>query len=108
YGPGPRWRPPSGRSGVRSQVLLEPAGDAVAAGEGEVSAGDAEPDRGGDGAGDGLVDVGPQFSVLIGDGDAALTRQVVPVIDKLLDRRDAVVGAEHVDHVLEQDGGVDV
>src|SRR5579859_7767493 len=77
-----------------------------AACDGVVPGGDAEPDRGGDDAGDGLVNVGPQLAVLVVDVDAALAGQLVPVLDELLNRRDAGAGGEQVVQFLEQLGRV--
>ena len=54
-------------------------GDVVAAGEGEVPGGKAEPDRGGDGAGDGVGHVGQQVAILVIDGDAVPAGGVQPV-----------------------------
>ena len=77
------------------------------AGEGQVPGGDAEPDRGDHGAGDGVVDVGPQVTALVVYRDAALAGQVVSVPHELLDRGDAIADGEHVVDLLLQGERVD-
>lgn len=65
----------------------------MAAGEGEVPGGDAEPDRC-DGAGDGVVHVGQQVAVLVVDGDALPAGGVV--LAELVDRARAAAGLEYI------------
>ena len=83
----------------------QPAGDAVAAGQGEVPGGDAEPDRGGDGAGDGVVQAGQEVAMLVGHGDAVLAGQFEPGAVELVDEFGAVTGLECLVDLRAQPGG---